>query len=323
MRDTILQQLNAEYEQRRMADREEETRRRREAERKIPELSDVLRARQELVFGGVRGILEGKASYEDLPAKMDVLNRQVTRLLERHGYPKDWLEPVCVCPRCHDTGYVGEPIREMCSCMRGAYYERLYAQVGLPDAGNECFERFDLSLFPEKPVPGMSISQRKLMQVTRDECSRWAHEHPYGKTRDLVLSGKSGLGKTYLMHCMAKVLLERDRNVLLISAYRFLDIARKAYFGRDGQEDGLQPLLECDVLMLDDLGTEPMLANITVEQLFDLLNERQIAGRSTVISTNLNEKELRERYTERVASRLLDKRSCTFIPFAGDDIRRT
>ena len=168
----------------------------------------------------------------------------------------------------------------------------------------------------------MGTTQRTMMKLALNKCKGWSESYPKVQTRDMVLTGKSGLGKTYLLHCMAKVLLERGYHVILLSAYRFLEIARRTYLGRDNGDGEMESLMEADVLMIDDLGTEPFMENITIVQLFNLLNERQLANRATIISTNLNEKDLRERYTERVASRLLDKRTCTVIPFAGEDIRR-
>jgi DNA replication protein DnaC len=118
---------------------------------------------------------------------------------------------------------------------------------------------------------------------------------------------------------MAARLIERGVNVLIVSAYTFLQMARKSYF--DG-ECGVRELEEVPVLMLDDLGSEPLMQNITIEQLFQLINERQSRGLSTVISTNLTLKELRERYTERIASRLNDPQNCRIILLEGSDLRK-
>lgn len=320
MRNNILQQVQAEYEQLRMRNAMEDRRRREAVDRDHPDLAEALDARQQLIFGSMRSILNGQAAYSDLPKRMDVMNRRVDALLKQYGYAADWLDPVCRCKACRDTGYVGETIREMCSCMRNEYYARLYREVGLGDAADQSFERFDLSIFPDKPVPQLGVTQRMEMKLIRAQCKEWAEKYPDTQVINLVLSGQSGLGKTYMMHAMAKVLLDRGLNVLIVSAYRFLDMARKAYFDR--QAETMDNLLDADVLMLDDLGSEPLMENITVVQLFNLINERQLRGKATVVSTNLTEKELRERYTERVASRLLDKRIGTFIPFYGDDVRR-
>lgn len=134
-----------------------------------------------------------------------------------------------------------------------------------------------------------------------------------------MLTGQSGLGKTFLLRAMARVLLGRGVNVLLVSAYRFFEIARKAYLGGPAEE--LASLMETDVLMIDDLGSEPMVRNITIETLFNLINERQNAGRGLVISTNLNQEELCARYTERIASRLLSNpRQSQLLQLLGEDV---
>ena len=136
----------------------------------------------------------------------------------------------------------------------------------------------------------------------------------------MLLTGMSGLGKTFLMRAMAARLIERGYSVLLVSAYTFLQMARKSHFEA---ENGVRELMEVPVLMLDDLGSEPLMQNVTIEQLFYLINERQSRGLSTVISTNLTLKELRERYTERIVSRLNDPKNCPdIIVLKGKDLRK-
>lgn len=320
MRNAILRELQAEYEQQRMRNDGENRRRLAEVTAACPGISRVLEERQGMIYAGLRGILDGKTQGDDLPKRMNVMNTRLTQLLRQHGYPENYLEPVYRCPRCKDTGYVGEPVKNMCDCLRAAFNARLYQQVGLGEKASQTFESFDLSVFPDERIEGQAFTQRQLMDMLRQQCQHWADCYPKAETSDLLLMGQSGLGKTFLMHAMAKRLLDRGVNVLMMSAYRFLDIARKAYFS--GQMGQLDNIMEADVLFLDDLGSEPLMENITIVQLFNLINERQTAGRSTVISTNLNLRELRERYTERVASRLTDKRQCTQMVFMGRDIRR-
>lgn len=320
MRNTILRELQAEYEQQRMRNDEENRRRLAEVTAACPETGQVLEERQRMIYAGLRGILDGKTQGDDLPKRMDVMNTRLAQLLRQSGYAEDYLEPVYRCPKCKDTGYVGEPVKDMCDCLRSAFYARLYQQVGLGEKASQTFESFDLSVFPDEKIEGQPFTQRQLMNMLRQQGQHWADTYPKADTSDLLLMGQSGLGKTFLMHAMAKRLLDRGFNVLMVSAYRFLDIARKAYF--TGQMSQLDSMMEADVLFLDDLGSEPLVENVTIVQLFNLINERQSAGRSTVISTNLNLRELRERYTERVASRLTDKRQCTQMVFMGRDIRR-
>ena len=321
MRNTSLQELHAEYEQRQQQNQQEEARRRMQAEAACPEIGQVLDARQNLIFGTLRGILDGKASAEDIPAKMEVLNKRLTSLLRQHGFAENFLDPVCQCSVCGDTGYVGEIVRENCECFNQAFYARMYQRMGLSESTQQSFESFDLNVFSAEKLPGKTYSQRELMTVIRKTCESYADSYPNVPVKDMLLMGQSGLGKTYLMHAMAKRLIQRGQNVLIISAYKFLETARKAYIS--GNSDDLDALMDADVLMVDDMGAEPLMENITIVQWFNLINERQLRGKGTIISTNLMEDELRRRYTERIASRLLGGMGCKLIQFAGDDIRRS
>ena len=319
MRSEILRELHSEYEQQRMQNMRVEDARRMQAVQACPEIGALLEERQSMIFRSLRGILDGAVAASDLPLRMEVINGRISTLLQEKGFAADWLDPVYRCPKCKDSGYVGEPVREMCDCLRGAFFSRLYKRVGLAEAQEQSFEKFDLNVFSDKPMAGMPFSQRQEMAMIRKECLHFVDGYPH-TAGTVLMTGKSGLGKTFLMHAMAKRLLDRGFNVLMVSAYRFLDTARKAYF--TGRSEELDSLMDTDVLLLDDLGSEPLMENNTIVQLFNLINERQTAGKGLIISTNLTETELRERYTERIASRLTDKRQCTIIKFHGDDIRR-
>lgn len=320
MRNQILQELHAEYEQRQQENQRDNERRRQHAQKLCPEIGEVLDARQNLIFGALRGILDGNASAENLPQQMDVLNRRLTSLLNRNGLPETYLDPVFKCRICEDTGYVGEPIREQCECLRTAFFTRLYQRMGLGECAEQSFENFDLSVFSDEKLKDKPFSQREIMNVFRQQCQGWAEQFPKVQQKNVMMMGQSGLGKTYLMHAMAKVLLQRGFNVLMISAYRFLETARKNYFSGDTRD--MEVLMEADVLLVDDMGAEPLMENITITQWFNLINERQLRGKATIISTNLSDSELRTRYTERIASRLLNTSDCMILQFRGDDVRR-
>ncbi len=320
MRNAILQELQAEYEQRREEDQRINQKRRSDAIQACPEIGEVLDARQGLIFATLRGILDGQASAGDIPARMQVLNNRLAQLLRQNGFPDNYLDPVYQCPICQDTGYIGEPIREQCECFRSAFFSRLYQRIGLGESAAQSFENFDLSIFSDEKLPDKSFSQRDIMRMFRQQCQGWAEQYPDVPRKTIVMMGQSGLGKTYLMHAMAKVLLQRGQNVLMLSAYRFLETARKAYFSGDTKD--LELLMDADVLMVDDLGAEPLMENITITQWFNLFNERQLRAKATIVSTNLTERELRNRYTERIASRLLSTGECMILQFRGDDVRR-
>jgi len=319
MREDLLRQLELDYEEQREKNERTEQARKEEILRDHPEIAALTRERERLLSDTFREILAGRGNAEGLPERMEALSGKIRDQLVRAGYPADYLAPVYRCSRCRDTGYVGEPLREPCECMRRAYQTLLRKEIGLGQENRENFANFRIELFSEEKLPGKNYSQRWLMEKARDVCRKWADTWPEAGPRDLLLTGQSGLGKTFLLHCMAARLIERDQPVLMISAGDFFQIARRAYFENGGEE--MAELLSVGVLMLDDLGSEPLMQNITVEQLFYLVNERQRRGLSTVVSTNLDLAEFRTRYTERVASRLTDAAHCVIIPLEGRDLR--
>lgn len=318
MREDLLQELETEYSLLRADNERTEELRKERIRTEQPEIFSLVRERENLVFGTLRDILNGSAQAENLPERMEVLSSQIREKLEEKGFPADYLAPVYRCPRCKDTGRTGELIKEPCECLKKAYQQKLRERIGLSSDSNETFESFDLNVFPDEMIPGQDFTQREIMKLYRKICETWANEYPHGTYRDLLLTGSTGLGKTFLLRAMAERLIARDVNVLIISAYSMLEILRKSYFEND---DSASELLAADVLMIDDLGSEPLMQNVTVEQLFYLLNERQNKGLSTVISTNLDMARFRERYTERIASRLRDSRNCKVISLLGKDIR--
>ena len=321
-REQILARLEQEYARRREDNLRLFEQRREEACGRCPGLRELLDKRHAEVMAGVRSSLtaprRGPGANAGLPARMAEWNRQIREKLVQGGLAPDFLQPVYTCAVCRDEGYVYAPSRRMCGCMRQELNRRLMEQSGL-GAGTGTFETYDASVFSDEPDE-RGMSQRRVMEANRDICLRYADSFPDTRVRDLLMMGKSGLGKTFLMQCIAHRVAERGYLPTYVSAYRFFETARQAYMDNDGAR--LRPLMEAELLLIDDLGTEPLMNNVTVTQLFNLLNERQMSGRHTVLSTNLSMNELLERYTERVTSRLLDKGACLRVGFVGGDVRR-
>ncbi len=322
-RERILLDLQQEYAARREENMRIYDQRRSQACEKCPGLAQVLDARHAAVLQGVRTSLLKRFHKEgenaQLPNAMAVMNQRIAQLLAEGGLPANALEPVYTCSLCKDEGYVYTPSRQMCSCMRQELNRRMLGELGLSGAAHT-FENFQEELFSDEVAQGDALSQRQRALLARNTCLNFADSFPDTVTPNLLLSGKSGLGKTFLLHAIAHRLVERDVMPVYTSAYHLLEVARKAYF--ENNSDQLAEMMNAPVLLIDDLGTEPMLQNITIEQLFNLLNERQMNRRHTVISTNLTMAEFKERYTERIASRLMDESSWRRLVFTGSDVRK-
>jgi len=320
MREEISRELEREYSILRTEHAREEERRRQEIEERSPALRALIRKREDLIFGSIRRMTERQPvpEAESLPARMQAVSAEIREGLKAAGYPEDYLAPIYRCPLCRDTGYRGEVVRQPCECWVRARQALIRARMGLSSGEEQTFARFDLNVFSDEPLPGLKMSQRSLMKRVRAACEELADRYPDAKWRDMMILGKSGVGKTYLLRCMADRLLERGKDALLISAQTFFQAARKSVFG-EGED--LQELMQVDVLMIDDLGSEPMMQNITVEQLFWLINERQNSNRATLISSNLSLSEFRARYTERIASRMSDPLRSNLLLLEGKDVR--
>ena len=318
-RSAILKDLLNEYAARRAENARQEEARLMEASHRCPAIPQALNERREMIFAGMRKALADTA-LPDMEQQMAAQNEKIHQLLTDCGLPADYLQPVYTCATCQDTGYVGDNVKDWCPCLKSAFYHRLYEAVGLSEKEPQTFETFKLSLFPTDPLPGYTFSQQDLMKKYESICREYADQFPETATKDLLLLGPSGLGKTFLMQAIAHRVLSRDFNVLCISAYRVIELAREAHFKNDMSI--LAPLMEADLLLVDDLGVEPMMENITVVYLYNLINERQTRGLNTIYSTNLTKDELWARYTERLTSRLLDTRQTQVLPFIGQDVRR-
>ena len=318
--EQIILQLQQEYAKRREDNLRLFEEKQADACAKCPGLYELITQRHVSVMQGVRATLltRGGGSGMSMAERMAQYNRQIAQKLAEAKLPQDYLQPVYTCPVCRDEGYLYDPSRRMCDCFRQEFNRRLLAESGV-GSNAPSFEDFDETLFSDE-CDERGLSQRKAALLIRDVCTAYADQFPQTAARDLLLMGKSGLGKTFMLQCIARRVSERGHLPVYASAYRLFETARRAYMENDS--DIMASFLNADLLLIDDLGTEPLMNNVTVTQLFNLLNERQMAGRHTVISTNLSMSELQERYTERVTSRFLDAASCRRLMFIGADIRR-
>lgn len=316
---TIREAMEAEYARRQREDRETEAARLRQAVAECPEIGALREKQQALIRSAVRAVL-GRSGAEEITREMAQTRDRMADLLAEHGHPRDWLEPVYRCAACRDTGTTWALPRVPCACRSELRQHLVSADMSL-QTGGETFDGYRTDIFPDdREVPELRMSQRREMQKVRDMLADWTAGAPGEGRHTVLLQGASGLGKTYLLRCMANAFAERGVPCVLTRAYAVVEAARKRVFS--DSDDAWQALLDTDVLLIDDLGSEPIYQNITIEHLYELIETRQQAGRTTVISTNLNQDDFRTRYTERIASRVANRRGSLIISLYGEDVRR-
>lgn len=295
-----------------------------EVYRKIPELKEIAAEISGAAVDAAHRLVAGDAGASSgLRNRIAVLKEKKRQLLLKNGYPEDYLEPHYVCADCNDTGYIDG---EKCHCFREREIRLLYDQSNLRELlKTQNFSHFDLSLFDDtKPDPRTGKTVRAYMREVMTTCrlfaAAFASEHG-----SLLFTGKTGLGKTYLSCCIAKELLDQGMSVIYLPAAQMFDIFSREKFGdRDGSESPelirsrSDFLRECDLLIIDDLGTE-LVNTFTVTQLFAVINGRLVNHKGTIISTNLSTNEMRDEFTDRIMSRIVS--GYRIIPLYGDDVR--
>ena len=314
--------LLAEYAQQRALDEHDQQARLDAAVARRPEIGQRRAESAELAFVAMRRILgepdadRRQAMAQEVKDRGRAINAHIRQLLVEAGLAPDELELRYRCPVCRDTGYVGEAPAGVCECVGRQLRRRQHEGGSMAGLGEQNFERFDATVAPE------AGGQRDQLVKARGLCERYADSYPDTEFRNLLLTGEGGLGKTFLLNCIFERVTARGYSAVRITAFRMFEAMRQQHIGNDEKYDGFSNLIDAKLLLIDDLGTEPMMRNITIEYLFTLLNERIAAKRHTVIATNLTPAQLKERYGERVASRLLDRSLCAAIQLKGKDLRR-
>lgn len=316
----VIRQLLGEYEQQREENYREEQRRKREASGVDPEILDLINERMFVFRDAQRAAFaNGSVDTQAMQAQLEALSTRIREKLVNAGFPEDYLQPIYRCPICRDTGYVGELIREKCNCLKQRIMDAENASERKGGLGSHSFEQFDLNVFPDEPVKGEKATQREHMRRVERAARRYAEDFPDTQKNNLIFFGAPGLGKTFVADCIASRVMDRAFVVRRVTAYRLMELMRKFQF--DGSEaQAVDYLQTCDLLFIDDLGTEPQTKS-TSSYLFQIINERNNNDLHTIISTNCAPEQLCDLYSERVASRLMDVSKTVCIKFYGRDLR--
>ena len=317
--DTLMQK----YEEKRRNNQLLEESRYHEICEAIPEFYEL---DQQIAHNSIqkgKALLMGSSSaiLEELKRSNMELSMRKIELLVEYGYPKDYLEPIYECPSCKDTGYIGQ---EKCHCLKKEIIKLLYSQSGITkQLEQENFSTFRYDYYSSSLIADKPLSPRENISSIIELCKSFIEHFP-DQHDNFLFQGNAGVGKTFLSNCIAKAILDKQCSVIYLTSFQLFDILEKHRFQKKYEEDNtslnieFHYLFECDLLIIDDLGTE-MNNSFVSSQLFLCINERLLKKKSTIISTNLSLAQLKEAYTERVVSRFIEHYHICNI--YGEDIR--
>lgn len=316
--EQVLRRAQARLAQEK-ADHESESNARIEAiYRQYPRLREIDRGMRQSVAKAVAvAFRKGMDTTKAIAAIKEenlALQREREWILEANELDESALEPSVICPHCGGSGYVGAV---MCECLRELCRQEQKKELSSLLSGKEHFDLFRLEYYPMEPDPQTGVSPRMLMQNTFQHCRRYAREFSR-KSPSLLFTGGPGLGKTFLSACIARTVADNGFSVVYDTAGKLFSDFEAVKFGGD-RNDLTKKYLECDLLIIDDLGTE-MTTQFTQSVLYQVINTRMMEDKPVIISTNLTTEALSHRYSGPIASRLLG--AYQLCPFLGRDIRQ-
>ncbi len=320
----LLAQARKKLEDIRHHNEETQAARQREVYARLPAVRSIdLRLQnqmRELAGIALRKDPEAKAALKALEEENLMLQARRGELLAAAGYPEHYTDDIYTCPDCMDKGYFMDG--RMCPCLKRLYNAEVTRDLSGLMKGSESFRSFNLNYYSTQPDRN-GVVPREVMETVLEVCKNYALK--FSRTSiNLVFTGGPGLGKTFLSACIARTVSEKGYSVAYESAAIALGAFEKEKFSRDAEEAAaagakVRRYLDCDLLILDDLGTE-MITGFTQSALYTLINQRLNEGKQTLISTNLDEAALTALYSPQIVSRLLGR--FHWLHFVGSDIRQ-
>ena len=286
--------------------------------RNLPRIRELDRdLRSSMVLAVQASFLKGEdstAALEQVRQKNLALQEERKNLIAAN-FPLDYLDDSPLCPLCGGSGYIGST---MCRCLADLCRQEQKKEISLLSCGEHRFEDFRLEFYSAEKDPAYGASPRAIMTHTLEVCRKYAANFTKN-SGNLLFNGGTGLGKTMLSACIACEVAEKGCSVAYESAPHLFSKLEKNRFHPDEESAlAVSKLENCDLLIIDDLGTE-LPGQFVIASLYTLLNDRLLAGKPMVISTNLNISEIKARYSPQIASRL--QGSFQLLPFVGEDVR--
>lgn len=330
MSNEILSNLLLEYDQKKRKAELDLEHRKEELYSKIPRLQEIETELNTFAINTAKNILAGSSSLEDLNKKVAELKNEKEKILKENNIPDSFLEPNYECKICKDTGYIQNKnsASSLCSCLKQKLLDISYNKSNISNLSKENFETFNSDIFSDKPEPEkyrINISPRQNMITIKSKCIEFVENFDNPETKNLLFTGNTGLGKTFMSNCIANELIKKGKNVLYQTAPVLLETVidnKMNKYKTSSQDDFYKNVLEADLLIIDDLGTE-CLNSMKLSELFTILNTRLLNLSNhitkTIISTNLNINNIFKNYEERIGSRIAGFYDIYY--FFGDDLR--
>lgn len=323
--EKILSRVLGSFDRKRLRRELDLARRKEDIYRRIPRISEIdeeLKTSSiKIIQSSLRNGTNPVPSLGTLKEYSRQLKEEKAALLVRSGIPSDWLDLDCDCPICGDSGFLPSG---PCQCLIEAYAAEQTRELSqLLPIENQTFDTFSLNLYSTEPDSKWRISPRDNMVEVKEACREFS-AYFTAQTQNLLLCGGTGLGKTFLSSCIAGELSRKGVSVIYDTAVSIFSAFEKEKFARDPEVSeeasyDIARFFRCDLLILDDLGTE-MQSPFINTALYTLLNTRLMHGKKMIINTNLDmENDIPRRYSQQIVSRL--KGEFMVLPFFGEDIR--
>ena len=331
MSSEILSTLLLEYDQKKRRAELDLEKRKNELYAKYPRLQEIETELNNFAINTAKNILNGTiSSLNDLNEKVMELKEEKEKILRNNNIPNHFLEPYYECSICKDTGYiqVENSASTLCSCLKQKLLDISYNKSNISNLSKENFATFNPNIFSDISEPEkykINISPRQNMITIKTKCLEFIENFDNTETNNLLFTGNTGLGKTFMSNCIANELIKKGKNVLYQTAPVLLETVidnKMNKYKTSSQDNFYKNVLETDLLIIDDLGTE-CLNSMKLSELFTILNTRLLNLNNkvtkTIISTNLNINNIFKSYEERIGSRIAGFYDIYY--FFGDDLR--
>ncbi len=332
MDNSFLKQILREYDEKRNKAIEAAENRKKELLKINPRLSEIEKELASISIKTAKSILLSNETdktklLNDLKKQSNALIKEKNAFIKNLSKENQYLNPHFECKLCKDTGYIQKDnLSQMCSCLKQKIFDIAYNKSNMGNLERENFSNFNIRIFSDKcdvEKYKSELSPKQNMLIIKEKVQSFIENFDNIEEKNLIFTGSTGVGKTFLTNCIANEILKQGKTVLYQTAPVMFDEINDAKFGRDESKiDLLENILNVDLLIIDDLGTEKI-SDSKITELFSIINTRLLNQNhkitKTIISTNLNVDELFKTYTTRIGSRLAG--NYRFLRFYGDDLR--